>query len=236
MSMNARFVQVDQAELAKLVADPTLAEALFEGDLPALPPQFAALANVARERMRAAGPQVLADKLSRLDPRLREQIEKSMGRFMSSDGATVLKMMQERLGRRPDTGSRVASRTVLSIDKAWHGVHYLLCGEVEPGSGLLSQVVMGGAALGDDDEGFSGYGPARYFTAAQVAEIGQALSRPELETEAAARFDAGRMSELKIYPGWRASDAEWVTGAFRQLRDFYSDAARQGRAIVTCLV
>jgi hypothetical protein len=108
--------------------------------------------------------------------------------------------------------------------------------EVELGSGLLSQVVMGGAALGDDDEGFSGYGPARYFTAAQVAEIGQALSRPELETEAAARFDAGRMSELKIYPGWRASDAEWVTGAFRQLRDFYSDAARQGRAIVTCLV
>ena len=78
--------------------------------------------------------------------------------------------------------------------------------------------------------------PPRYFTAAQVAELGQALSRPELEAEAAARFDAARMSQLQIYPGWRPSDAEWVMDSLRRLRDFYSDAAKKRQAIVTCLV
>jgi hypothetical protein len=123
----------------------------------------------------------------------------------------------------------------MSLDKAWHGVHYVLCGEAEPGATLLSQAVLGGVELGDD-EGFSGYGPPRYFTAAQVSELGQALSRPELESEAAARFDAARMSQIQIYPGWRPSDADWVMEAFRKLRDFYSDAAAKGRAIVICLV
>jgi hypothetical protein len=73
----------------------------------------------------------------------------------------------------------------VSLDKAWHGVHYLLCGEVEPGPALLSQTVLGGVELGEN-EGFSGYGPPRYFTPAQVAELSQVLNRPELETEAAA--------------------------------------------------
>jgi len=127
------------------------------------------------------------------------------------------------------------ARSVLSLDKAWHGVHYVLCGEVQAGTALLSQAVMGGVELGED-EGFSGYGPARYFTPAQVVALSQALSRPELEKEAAARFDAVRMSELHIYPGWQASDAEWVMDGFRGLRDFYLDAAGKGRAIVTCLV
>ena len=81
-----------------------------------------------------------------------------------------------------------------------------------------------------------GYGPPRYFTAAQVAELAAALNRPDLESEAAARFDAERMSELGVYPGWRASDADWVLDGFRRLRDFYSDAAAKGHAIVTCLV
>ena len=99
----------------------------------------------------------------------------------------------------------------------------------------MSQAVMGGVELGDD-EGFSGYGPPRYFTSAQVAELAQALRQPELESDAAARFNAARMSQLGIYPGWRPSDASEVMEAFRRLRDFYGDAADKGRAIITCLV
>src|ERR1700730_4957850 len=33
----------------------------------------------------------------------------------------------------------------ISLDKAWHGVHYLLCGKLEPGNDLASQAIMGGA-------------------------------------------------------------------------------------------
>ena len=233
MSMNAMFVQVDEAELSRIQADPSLAETLFASE-PLMPPVFTALAKAMQDRVRAAGPQLMADALSRLDPALRRQIEESMGRTTSAlasggGGDAILKLMEGRRAR------GAGAHTVLSLDKAWHGVHYVLCGEVEPGAELLSQVVLGGVELGDD-EGFSGYGPPRYFTAAQVAEVSQALSRPDLESQAAARFDAARMSQLKIYPGWRPSDAEWVMDSFRRLRDFYSDAAGKGRAMVTCLV
>jgi len=46
------------------------------------------------------------------------------------------------------------------------------------------------------------------------------------------------MSQLQIYPGWRAGDQEkeWLMDAFRRLRDFYASAAAHGRAIITCLV
>jgi hypothetical protein len=150
---------------------------------------------------------------------------------------SLQQILGERLGKTPvDLAGVAGTRALLSLDKAWHGVHYLLCGEAEPGTTLVSQAVLGGAELGDDDEGFSGYGPPRAFTAAQVAELAQALSHPDVESEANARFDAAQMSKLGIYPGWRPSDADWVLDGFRRLRDFYSDAAAKGRAIVTCLV
>jgi hypothetical protein len=154
----------------------------------------------------------------KLDPSLQKMLAESHARLLAR------------------ASSSRGARAILSLDKAWHGVHYILCGETEPGTSLLSQAVLGGAALGEDDEGFSGYGPPRYFTAAQVAELAEALNRPDLESEAAARFDPERMSELDIYPGWRSSDAEWVLDGFHRLRDFYSDAAAKKRAIVTCLV
>jgi hypothetical protein len=230
MSMNAVFVQVEQAELAGFEADPDSVEALFEmgGGLPPL-------TEAMQERVRTAGTQLWENALSKLAPPIREQLQARLGNVQAAmaagaGGDAILQMMQDR--RSPPTGKR----EVLSLDKAWHGVHYLLCGEVEPGASLLSQAVMGGVELGPDDEGFSGYGPARYFPAARVAELSQALNRPELEVEAAARFDAGKMAALGIYPGWNPSDMDWVMDGFRRLRGFYQDAAGKGRAIVTCLV
>jgi hypothetical protein len=44
------------------------------------------------------------------------------------------------------------------------------------------------------------------------------------------------MNKLKIYPGFRQEDAEPLMDNFRQLRDFYVEAAKNGKAIVTCLV
>jgi hypothetical protein len=238
MSMNATFIQVDTTELSKFQADPSSVEALFGVDA-VMPPQFLALSKTMQDRVRTRGPEMFAGALAQLDPALRQQIEQSLGRtaqaFASGGGGEdILKMIQERQGRR--AGTRSSGHEVLSLDKNWHGVHYILCGEVEPGSTLLSQAVLGGTNLGADDEGFSGYGPARYFTAAEVAKLSAALSRPELESEAAAHFDAARMSQLGIYPGWRPSDAESLTDSFRRLRDFYADATTKSRAIVTCLV
>jgi Domain of unknown function (DUF1877) len=194
-----------------------------------------------QERLRATGPQMMAETLSRLPEPLRQQIEASLGRTTAAlasgqGGDDILKLMQKQLARR--TGAAGGKREVLSLDKAWHGVHYLLAGTAEPGSELRSQAVLGGVELGDDPEGFSGYGPARYFRAARVRELSEELRRPEVEGEAGARFDPAKMSQLNIYPGWRAGeqDKEWLMDAFRRLRDFYSNASAQGRAIITCLV
>jgi Domain of unknown function (DUF1877) len=192
------------------------------------------------DRVRSAGPEKLAEALKWFDPALRKQIEEKIGATAEAmaagqGGENILKLMQERSARMAAVSAQAKARTSLSLDKAWHGVHYVLCGKAEPGASLLSQAVMGGADLGEDDEGFSGYGPARLFTPAQVAAISKELSRPQLEQEAAARFDAAAMTRLKIYPGFAASDASWVMDAFRSLRDFYADAAAKGNGIVTCL-
>jgi hypothetical protein len=238
MSMTATFVQIDAVELARFQRDPSLVEALFQGES-VMPDAFLKLSKSMEDRVRAADPQVLAENLARLDPSLRALLAERLGKKPDEaiGGDDLLKLMQERRSRfsaQKPVGRK--ARPTLSLDKAWHGVHYVLCGEVEPGATLLSQAVLGGTALGDDDEGFSGYGPARYFTPSQVAEITEALSRPDLEAEAAARFDPKRMSDLEIYPGWRASDADWVLDGLRSLRDFYSKAAADGHAVVTCLV
>lgn len=240
MSMTATFVQVDAAELAHIQANPSLAEALFQQG-PLIPPQFGALTNLLEQRMRAAGPQMMARALGQLDPRVRQRLEERLGRsadsFSTGAGAEdLLKQMRERFARASAADAPKARHTSISLDKEWHGVHYLLCGKTEPDDSLVSQAVLGGAILGEDDEGFSGYGPARAFTPEQVAALSQALSASDLEAQAAARFDAGKTTSLEIYPGWRASDAEEVMNAFRRLREFYADAAGKGRAIVTCLV
>jgi len=240
MSMNAIFVQVEDAEIARFEADPDSVEALFAN--PTLP--TTGLLNMTaamQERLRAIGPQTMAATLSRLPDTLRQQIEASLGRTTAAMAAgegsgDILKLMQKHLARRAEpTGGK---REVLSLEKAWHGVHYLLAGAAEPGPEMRSQAVLGGVELGDDPEGFSGYGPARYFRAAQVRELSEELRRPELESEAAARFDSAKMSQLQIYPGWQAGeqDKEWLMDAFQRLRDFYLSAATQGRAIITSLV
>jgi hypothetical protein len=159
-------------------------------------------------------------------------------------GDDLAKLMAERMqalglrlpGQPPASGGSAQAfgkGASISIDKAWHGVHYLLCGKVEPGSDLASQAVMGGTEVGED----LGYGPARYFEAKEVADIARELSRPNLEAEMAARFDPARMASLGIYPGQfdAGKDRQWLMDAFRTLRQFYVDASAANLCVVTCL-
>jgi hypothetical protein len=229
MSMLATFVQVEPS----LLDDPTNVEALFAPELPA-----AFDPDRMREAIMERGPQLLAAAMD-MHPQLREQIEQSVGRsqaaLRSGDGGeAVFALMRQRLGR-PPSGKPAGMGDVLSLDKAWHGVHFLLSGTVEPGESLLSQAVLGGAEIGED---FAGYGPARSFTAAQVAELARLFGDPALDDEVAARYDPQRMDDLQIYPfGWDDEDnREWVFDAFRDLRGFYTAAAANGSAVVTCLV
>src|SRR5581483_3826445 len=171
--------------------------------------------------------QLLAGAMD-MHPQLRSQIEASLGRSQEAlrrgdGGEAVFELMRRRM-----SGRKADGHPKLELDKAWHGVHYVLSGTVEPGESLLSHAVLGGTEIGED---FSGYGPARFFTVAEVAELALALA------EAEPHFDAQRMNELEIYPfGWSEASRHWIVEELGNLRAFYADAAANGRAIVTCLV
>jgi Domain of unknown function (DUF1877) len=253
MSMMGRFVRVSPDQLKDILDDPSGVEDLFAGEqvAKAMPKFMGALQGKLQRRT----PQMLAARMATMPPELRDRLAQSLKNLgidpdalaRGEGGDDLAKLMTQRLqalgmrspGQTPPPGGgaqpsgRGKAGASISIDKAWHGVHYLLCGKVEPGSDLASQAVMGGTEVGDD----LGYGPARYFDANKVAEIARELSRPNLEAEMLARFDPDKMASLGIYPGQfiASEDRQWLMDSFRTLRQFYVDASAANCAVVTCL-
>jgi uncharacterized protein DUF1877 len=251
MSMIARFVQIKPAELKALLADPESVESVFEDGGGAGAFASAAAAAGAMENLRklfaARAPALLSGALPGMDPKMREAMMERLGQLgltkevlgSGKGGEALANIMMSRMGGpKPPAAAggapRSAKGTGISLDKGWHGVHYLLCGAPVPDATVLGQAVMGGTEVGDD---FSGYGEARYFTPAEVAATARELGRANLEAEMKARFDPVRMNGAQIYPGgWDFTGGDWLFEEFRKLRDFYAEASAQGNAVVTCIV
>jgi Domain of unknown function (DUF1877) len=247
MSMMGRFVQVSPARLKEILDDPSGVEELF------VPEQVAPKMTDAMTRMlQGRVPQILTGMMGKMDPAMQESVTKALtdagvdlDALARGEGVAALaKLMADRVRGLPMAGqpnqppasgaSALASGkgADISIEKAWHGVHYLLCGKAQPGSDLASQAVMGGTEIGED----LGYGPARYFAADQVVAIARELTRPNLEAEMTARWDPDRMKTLGIYPAqFGPHDDQWLMDAFRTLRQFYVDASAANLAVVTCI-
>jgi len=71
------------------------------------------------------------------------------------------------------------SENSISLEKAWHGLHFLLTGDPWGGSGYRAFLLCGGIEQGED----MGYGPARLFDAEEVGEIAETLSGFEMLKE-----------------------------------------------------
>lgn len=249
MSMMGRFVQVSPDRLKQIIDDPSGVEELFvsEQAAKAMPKLMGAL-----QGLQGRAPKMLAASMAAMPPELRDRLAQSLKNLgMDPDalargqgGDDLAKLMAERMqalgvrlpGQPPASGGGAQASgkgASISLDKAWHGVHYLLCGKLEPGPDLASQAVMGGTEVGED----LGYGPARYFDATEVDAIARELSRPNLEAEMTARFDPAQMANLGIYPGQfdAGDDRQWLMDAFHKLRQFYVDASAAKLAVVTCL-
>lgn len=120
----------------------------------------------------------------------------------------------------------------IDIDKAWHGIHFMLTGQQFDGDPLLSNVIFSGAVIGDD----VGYGPARYLTATEVAEVAEALQSLPPD-EFAKRYDATALTANDIYPQiWSGDeDLEYILSWYGTLRDYYAGAASKGNAMLQYL-
>ncbi|MCI0460985.1 MAG: YfbM family protein [Gemmataceae bacterium] len=91
------------------------------------------------------------------------------------------------------------------LDKAWHGIHYLLTGTAWEGHPPLNFLVAGGREVGADEVGI---GPPRTFSSGETRVITDALARIADE-ELRGRFLPADMMRLEIYPEiWDRDSAE----------------------------
>ncbi|QFZ92013.2 YfbM family protein [Synechococcus elongatus] len=124
--------------------------------------------------------------------------------------------------------------TSLEIDKAWHGIHYLLTGSAWEGEAPLADAVLGGTEIGDD----FGYEPARYLTVEEVKVVAAALHEITPE-QFRLRYSADQLSQNEIYPDiWNDSDGdpiEYLVAWYEDLRSYYIEAAANNNAMLKYL-
>ena len=123
----------------------------------------------------------------------------------------------------------------LSIEKSWHGLHFILTGTEGEGSAPLNFIAAGGETVGDEDVG---YGPARVLRANKVKELDAALSAISAE-EFDRKFDLDALNEAGIYPRiWdepREELLEEYGMYFEQLRELVKQAAHDNHALIIAI-
>lgn len=125
-----------------------------------------------------------------------------------------------------------AETEAFDVDKAWHGIHFLLTGSAWEGDGPLAFILHGGREITED----LGYGPPHGFTSAEVKTIDGALQKidPAALFE---RADPQDFAKHEIYPEvWTREPKEscigYVIGYLNDLKRFIGDVTRSGRGLV----
>jgi len=120
--------------------------------------------------------------------------------------------------------------TSVDLDKAWHGIHWLLTGSVEPTAATVSSAIFGGEPIGED----LGYGPGRLLAPADVAALAKTLSEINVDSFRD-RLDPSAMADAAVYPNvWDEDDIfdAYLAPALRRLQDFYRAAAEADQAVI----
>lgn len=121
------------------------------------------------------------------------------------------------------------------VDKAWHGIHFLLTGSEWEGAGPLAFVLHGGREIKHD----LGYGSPHGFSAAEVKEIARALADLDLKA-LYERADPAEFTRLEIYPTIYNSEPKeecigYVIDNLKDLREFVQQTAAANRALIAYL-
>ncbi|HEX8969596.1 MAG TPA: YfbM family protein [Chloroflexota bacterium] len=128
-------------------------------------------------------------------------------------------------------GAEADSADRVVLHKAWHAIHFVLTGSRLDGDEPLNFLISEGTPVGEVDVG---YGPARVLTSQQVRQIATALASIEPD-DVKRRLDVKTLDDHAIYPGnWRRNgyDVEYVVSSYRQMREFITRTAEQGRGLI----
>jgi hypothetical protein len=141
------------------------------------------------------------------------------------------------LGADPETLDEVMGADParqVSLEKAWHGLHYLLTGNASGGTGPEAFLLAGGEPIGED----LGYGPARLMGPDAVQALARTLSAISDE-QLWRRFDADRMTEEGIYPLiWDEGETELreeYLGYYHALQEVVATASMANNGLVLVL-
>ena len=120
------------------------------------------------------------------------------------------------------------------LEKAWHGLHYLLTGSAGEGGLPLGFLLEGGREIGED----LGYGSPRLFELGEVQQLNTALA-PIGDDEFWSRFDPEAMEAEGVYPGiWDEEEEElreeYVT-YFQELKQVVAQASVGGMGLLVIL-
>jgi len=160
------------------------------------------------------------------DPEIYESARPKHGLFKKLFGTTD--------GRVEELTLAEGEVQIADLDKAWHGIHYLLTGTAYEGEGPASYLLAGGKVVGDIDVG---YGPARALTPAEVHDFQQALAGLSVE-DLRTRFNPAEMKALEIYPDiWDRDPSEddtleYCLEYFKTLRDFVDVVASRNQGLL----
>lgn len=134
----------------------------------------------------------------------------------------------------PNLSTIAADELIFSLDKAWHGIHFLLT-QSEYGGDWPKNFLLSGTPIGDIDVG---YGPARAYSSMEVTKINECLKQIDhswLEN----RFSSKKMIELDIYPNiWAIEEEEalkWLVEYFDQLTSYIKSVNDIKKGIVIWL-
>jgi len=116
----------------------------------------------------------------------------------------------------------------LSLEKSWHGLHFVLTGTAEAGSPPLDFLVAGGQSL-------DGQGAERLIAPADVRSIAAAFENISAQ-EFAGRFDLAAMDEAGVYPRIWDEPLEDLLGEyfdyFKELKSLVQRAAASNSGLL----
>jgi hypothetical protein len=125
----------------------------------------------------------------------------------------------------------------VDLDKAWHGIHFMLTGTSWEGEEPFCYLIRGGEEINDDE---FGYGPARVLRPNQVATWWESLSAISVD-ELRNRYNPDAMMKANIYPViWDLASEEednfrYLLEHFEILRSFVRQTKQANKGAIILL-